>query len=190
MKYLLFVLLGIVGLGIVTGMWLMGNYNALVSLDEAVTTERAQVETQYQRRFDLIPGLVESTKGVLRQEQAVFGAIAEARTRYAGTESGSDERVEAAGQLDSALSRLLVIMENYPQLKSDQTVQGLMDELAGTENRIAVARGRYNETVRTYNVKIKRFPVNMIAGMFGFEGREMFESVDKADEAVKVDLSL
>src|SRR5260221_275948 len=130
----------------------MGTYNGFITQNQSVTTSWAQVETQYQRRFDLIPSLVEATKGVLRQEQTVFKAIADARKGYAGVPSGSVAKVQAAGTLDSALARLLVVIENYPQLKSNETVRDLMNELAGTENRINVARYRYNDTVQGYNV--------------------------------------
>lgn len=150
MKYFL----GFIGLVIlvivIAGGWLMGAYNTMVQGNEAVTQSWAQVETQYQRRFDLVPNLVAATKGALKQEQAVFGAIAEARTRYAGSPAGSNERVAATSQYDGALSRLLVVMENYPELKSLQNVQALTDELAGTENRVAVARDRYNAQVKDW----------------------------------------
>jgi LemA protein len=147
----------------------------------------SQVETQYQRRFDLIPNLVEATKGTMKQEQKVFGAIAEARTRYSGAQTGG-EKVEAANQMESALARLLVIMENYPQLKSNETVQQLMAQLEGTENRIAVERRRYNEVVQDYNTTIKRFPGALFAGMFGFDAKPYFNSEEGADKAPKVDL--
>lgn len=172
------------------GMWVLGVYNGLVRGEQVVENSWAQVESQYQRRYDLIPGLVNSTKGVLRQEQEVFGAIAEARTKYAGTNPGTPERVEATNQVESALARLLVIMENYPELRSNQTVQSLMDELAGTENRINVARDRYNEQVQIWNVSVKTFPRSLLAGMFGFEPRPFFEADQGAEDRVEVDLSL
>lgn len=166
------------------------SYNGLVRGQETVNTSWAQVEAQYQRRYDLIPQLVESTKGIFRQEQAVFIAIAEARTHYAGTQPGTDERVEATNQVESALARLLVIVENYPQLQSNQTVLALMDELAGTENRIQVARNRYNDEVRIWNIHVKTFPRSLVAKMFGFEEKPFFESTEKADEAVPVNLEV
>lgn len=171
-------------------MTVMGIYNGMVTSRENVTGQWAEVETQYQRRYDLIPGLVEATKGVLRQEQTVFKDIADARTHYAGTSAGSPERVAATGQVESALSRLLVVMENYPTLKSDQTVQKFMDELAGTENRISVARDRYNGVVKLYNISIKTFPESILAGMFGFTEMPFFESDDNADKAVPVNFDL
>lgn len=177
-------------LGLVVGLNILGTYNDLIKRNEVVSTNWAQVETQYQRRFDLIPNLVNATKGFLRQEQKVFGDIAEARTRYAGTAAGSDERVRATNGLESALSRLLVIIENYPVLQSNQTVRELMDELSGTENRISVSRQRYNEVVRDYNVRVKTFPANLIAGLFGFEEKPFFESEEGSEKAPNVNLDL
>ncbi len=170
------------------GFSLVGTYNSLVTQSQNVDNQWAQVETQYQRRFDLIPNLVEATKGIFEQEQEVFGKIAEARQGYAGAQT-PDERAEAAAQVESALGRLLVIVENYPQLRSSETVTGLMDELAGTENRVSVERKRYNDQVKTFNTQVKRFPTNLIASMFGFNERAYFESVDAAETAPKVDLS-
>jgi LemA protein len=175
--------------GLMVGGWFWGSYNTLVGSNETVDTAYAAIQSQYQRRFDLVPNLAEATKGFLQQEQKVFGDIAEARTRYAGAANGSKEQIGAMGEYSSALARLMVIVENYPQLKSNETVQSLMDELSGTENRINVSRDRYNETVRTYNVLIKSFPKNLIAGMFGFDARAMFESDEGADEAVKIKLT-
>ncbi len=166
-----------------------GSYNSLVSQREGVETEWAQVETQYQRRFDLIPNLTSATQGYLTQEQKVFGDIAEARTRYAGAPSGSQEQIEAQSSLEGALSRLLVIVENYPELKSNETVRGLMDELAGTENRVNIARQRYNEVARDYNVSVKSFPRNIFAGMFGFDPKPLYEAEQGADKAPTVNLN-
>lgn len=179
---------GIGLLVLIIGGWFMGAYNSMVTQNESVTTSWSQVETQYQRRFDLVPNLVAATKGYLNQEQEVFGAIAEARTRYAGAPSGSNEKVEATNQYEGALARLLVVMENYPVLKSDATIRGLTDELAGTENRIAVVRDRYNGQVQTYNVMIKRFPGRLFAGLYGFEEREFFKSDEAASKAPVVNL--
>ena len=184
----------LIGLGVIVvvlfivGSWFLGAYNSMVTQNEQVTTSWAEVETQYQRRFDLIPNLVAATRGYLKQEQAVFGAIAEARTRYAGAPSGSNEQVEATGQYEGSLARLLVVMENYPVLKSDVTVRGLTDELAGTENRVAVVRDRYNGQVQVYNVMVKRVPGVLFASIFGFDEREFFESVENANTAPVVNL--
>lgn len=182
-------LLGILGIGAIIVLMLFGTYNSLVGKSGAIDGQWAQVETQYQRRFDLIPNLVESTKGFLQQEQKIFSDIAEARTRYAGAAT-TDEKAQAAGQVESALGRLLVIIENYPNLKSNETVARLMDELAGTENRIAVERKRFNELVQDYNITIKRAPTNLIAGLFGFRERAFFEAATGAETAPKVDLTL
>lgn len=162
-------------------------YNSLVKSNEAINAQWAQVESQYQRRFDLIPNLVNSVKGIMKQEQTVFEAIADARTRYAGATT-PDAKAAAAGGVESALARLLVVMENYPELKSADTVQSLMAELAGTENRISVERMRYNELVRDYNVSVKTFPGSFVARMFGFSARTMFEAQAGADAAPTVNL--
>ncbi|GAI38585.1 unnamed protein product [marine sediment metagenome] len=167
---------------------LISFYNSLIGKTQAVDNQWAQVETQYQRRFDLIPNLVNSVKGIMTQEQAVFGQIAEARTRYAGAGT-VEEKVKAAGDLESALGRLLVIMENYPELRSAENVSQLMDELAGTENRISVERRRYNDLVRDYNTTIKKFPANLVAGTFGFSQRLFFEAVEGAEQAPEVNLN-
>jgi LemA protein len=166
----------------------LSTYNRLVTLNEAATAQWKQVETVYQRRFDLIPNLVASAQGVMKQEQAVFTAIADARTHYAGAQaSGSvDDQVKATGEVDSALSRLLVITENYPELKSSENVQTLMSELEGTENRISVERGRFNDEVQAYNLAVKRFPSSIIASMEGFSERAYFEADAAAATAPKV----
>ena len=165
----------------------MTTYNRLVSLNEGVDSQWAQVEGQYQRRFDLIPNLVESVKGVMRQEQDVFKAIADARTRYAGA-SSIDEKAQAASQVEGAIGRLLVIMENYPQLRSVETVTNLMSQLEGTENRISVERKRYNDLVRDFNVSIKKTPTNLIAAVLGFKERAYFEAAAGSEVAPKVNL--
>jgi len=164
---------------------LFGYYNKFVTANESVDGQWAQVETQYQRRFDLIPNLVESVKGVMAQEKDVFGMIADARTKYAGA-STANEKAAAATEVESALGRLLVVMENYPQLKSADNVNTLMAQLEGTENRISVERGRYNTAVKDYNVMVKRFPANVLAGMFGFGERSYFEAAEGSEAAPSV----
>jgi LemA protein len=159
--------------------------NALVVMNENVDGGWAQVEAQYQRRFDLIPNLVETVKGVAKQEVAVFTAIAEARTRYSGATSVS-EKVAATNQMESALARLMVIVENYPELKSQQNFLALQSQIEGTENRISVERTRFNDLVRTYNTKVKIFPTNIVASIFGFGEREYFQSTDGAEVAPAV----
>jgi len=181
----------IIALVVIAGLLVMpliGSYNNLVTLSENADQQWANVETVLQRRYDLIPNLVESVKGAMAQEQEVFGQIADARAAMAGA-STVDEQVEASNQLEGALGRLLVVMENYPELRSNENVTRLMDELAGTENRISVERGRYNEIVADYNRKIKRFPTVIIAGMMGFDERAYFEAADGAETAPKVDLT-
>ncbi len=171
---------------VVVVIWFWGTYNGLVGKSEAVDNQWAQVETQYQRRFDLIPNLVESVKGIMQQEQSVFNALAEARTRYSGAQT-VDAKAAAAGQVETALGRLLAVVENYPQLKSSENVQTLMAQLEGTENRVSVERKRYNDNVRDMNVAVKRFPTNLLAGMFGFGERTYFESVSGAENAPQVE---
>lgn len=189
-KGLLIALGGIALLAVLVVGVVVGKYNTMVQSEQDVENKQAQVEVVLQRRFDLIPNLVESVKGVLTQEQTVFSDIADARTKYGGAASGSAEKVEAANELESALSRLLVIVEGYPELKSNETVQGLMDELAGTENRIAVERRRYNDAVTEFNTLIKTFPNNLFAGIFGFEEKPLFEAAEGAETAPDVDLTL
>jgi len=167
-----------------------GTYNRLVQVNQQVSAAQAEVETQLQRRFDLIPNLVESTKGVLAQERAVFGAIAEARTRYAGTTPGTPDRVNAANQYESAIARLLVVVENYPVLRSNETVQGLMRELASTENQVAYARRGYNQAVQTYDTMVQTFPTNLIAPALGFRMRPYFQAQPGAEQAPRVNLGV
>ncbi len=183
------VLIVLVVIAAIVGGFLLSSYNGLVTASEAVDNQWAQVETQYQRRFDLIPNLVESVKGVMSQEQKVFGDIADARTRYAGAGTAS-EKAEAATQVEGALARLLVVMENYPELKSSDTVQTLMAQLEGTENRVSVERQRYNDAVKEYNLMTKRIPGMWVASMFGFEEKAYFEAVSGSESAPKVDLQM
>jgi len=166
-------------------LYLKGTYNSLVTMDETVKSAWAQVENQLQRRYDLIPNYVETVKGYAAHEKDVFVKVTEARSRVAGAGSIGD-KIEANNQLSSALSRLLVVVERYPELKANTNFIRLQDELAGTENRIAVERRRYNETVKVYNIKIRRFPTNLIAGMFNFERAAFFEVPKERQEAPKV----
>ena len=175
----------IIGVIVVVLFYGWTTYNGLVTASVGIDGQWAQVETQYQRRFDLIPNLVESVKGIMIQEQTVFTAIAEARTKYSGAMT-VDEKARAAGQVESALGRLLVITENYPQLKSSETVQTLMSQLEGTENRVAVERKRFNDAIASYNLKTKRFPSSLIASLFGFGIRDYFEAAAGAENAPKV----
>lgn len=167
------------------GLYAWSTYNDLIVVHEEVSTQWAQVENQYQRRFDLIPNLVESVKGIMKQENDIFGQIADARTRYAGSAT-PEEKAVSANQLESALARLLVIMENYPELKSANNVNTLMSQLEGTENRVSVERNRYNELVKAFNIKIKRIPARFIASFLGFEEIKYFEAKEGSAEAPKV----
>jgi LemA protein len=167
---------------------LVGNYNRLVTMHESVSQQWAQVDNQLKRRNDLIGNLVETLKGTATQEQTVFGQIADARAKMAGART--PEQGIAAGQaMDGAIGRLLVVVENYPQLKSNEAFTGLMDELAGTENRLATERKRYNDVVKDYNVMVKRFPTNLYAAVFRFAEAPYYQ-VQESDKAVpKVDFS-
>ena len=171
--------------GIILVIWGTSSYNRFITLDESVKASWAQVENQLQRRFDLIPNLVETVKGFADQEKSVLLGVTEARARV-GSSATPEQRMAAENNLSGALSRLLVVVENYPTLKSDQNFLRLQDELAGTENRIAVERKRYNELVRDYNIAIRRFPTNILAGMFGFGTRVPFEAPAEAKVAPKV----
>lgn len=157
----------------------------MVKANLAVDTQWAQVEAQYQRRFDLIPNLVASVQGIFTQEKEIFTAIANARQGYAGAKT-VDEKAEAAGRVESALGRLLVITENYPQLNSNQTLQNLMTQLEGTENRISTERNRFNEAVSIFNTKIITFPANIVAKLFGFNVRQFFKAAETAATAPAV----
>jgi LemA protein len=165
--------------------YIKGTYNSLVTMDESVKGAWAQVENQLQRRYDLIPNYVETVKGYAAHEKDVFLKVTEARSKVAGAGS-INEKIQANNQLSSALSRLLVVVERYPELKANTNFIRLQDELAGTENRIAVERRRFNETVKVYNIKIRTFPTNIIAGMFGFEKATFFEVPKERQEAPTV----
>ena len=165
---------------------LVGNYNKLVTANEEVKNKWAQVDNQLKRRAELIDNLVQTTKGTALQEQEVFGDIADARARMSGA-SSPEQSIEANRAMDSALGRLLVVVENYPQLKSNEAFLGLMDELTGTENRLATERMRYNDTVRGFNVLVKRFPMTLFASMFGYKEAPYYEVPAEQREAPKVD---
>ncbi len=172
---------------ILIAIWLVSAYNGFVAKSAAVEAQWAQVETQYQRRFDLIPNLVSSVQGIMEQEQDVFKSLADARTRYSGAGT-VDEKAQAATQVDSALARLLVVVENYPQLRSSESVQQLMDQLEGTENRISVERNRFNENVQAYNVAVTRFPGNISSRIFGFAPHAYYRAAEGADVVPQVEL--
>jgi LemA protein len=166
---------------------LVGSYNGLVGREAAVDQSFADLDAQLQRRNDLIPNLVAAVKAVLKQEQAVFGEIARARQNYAGANTTS-EKAQASGQIDSALARLLVIVEQYPQLRSNENVRDLQVQLEGTENRVAQARREYNAVATNYNVNIRQFPRALIAGLFGFDRKPLFNAPASARQNPNVDL--
>ena len=161
------------------------SYNKFVGQEEAIKTQWGQVENQLQRRNDLIPNLVETTKGIAQQEKDVFGQIADSRAKLAGAKT-PEQTIEAANQQSSALARLLVVVENYPQLRSNEQFARLMDELSGTENRIAVERMRYNERVQAYNTSRRQFPSNVTAGIFGFKEYPVFNAPPEAEKVPRV----
>lgn len=164
--------------------WFFGTKNQLVELKENVSLQQAQVQTALQRRSDLIPNLVQTVKGYATHEEAVFTEIAEARAKLAGSiESGDIEAMQdSSSALDSALGRLLSITENYPDLEADKQFTALMDELAGTENRISVARQYYNEAVYNYNVAIEKMPASIVASLNGYRPAKSFEADEKSQE--------
>ena len=170
---------------IILGLAMMSTYNNLVGLSQATDAQWANVESAYQRRMDLIPNLVETVKGYAQHEQQVFSDIAEARSKLLAARS-PEETITAANQQSSALGRLLAVVENYPQLKANEQFNRLMDELSGTENRIAVERMRYNEAIQAYNTSRRRFPANITAGLFGFKEYPLFEAPPEAQQVPKV----
>lgn len=166
-------------------LWFVGTYNSLVGLEQTVAAKWAQVETQYQRRYDLLPNLVNSAERYMGYESEVLLEVTRLRSQWAAAPTVA-EKSDASAGLESALSRLIVAVEAYPNLKADETFLNLMDELAGTENRVAVERGRYNDAVRGYNTKIKTFPTNIVANMYGFTEKSYFESAEGAEESPRV----
>ena len=176
-------------------LWFVGKYNAMVTAEENVETSWAQVENQYQRRSDLIPNLVATVKGYAEHESQVFESVVEARAKATqitiDPTNASPEQLaafqNAQGELSQALGRLLAVAENYPDLKANENFRDLQSQLEGTENRIAVARNAFNEAAQQLNVLIRKFPNNIVAGMFGFEKKPYFEAEDGADKAPKVE---
>jgi LemA protein len=167
---------------------MVGSYNKMVTLEQTVRLAESNIDTQLQRRSDLIPNLVETVKGYAAQEKDIFTAIANARAKLAGAQNVT-EVAEADSQLSGALSRLLVVVENYPTLKSDQNFRDLTVALEGTENRIGIARKDYNDAVGVYNIAIRRFPSSIVAGVFGFDERPYYKAAEGAKEVPKVDFS-
>jgi len=184
-----FVVLGVVGLLLVIVFTsFIGTYNNLQRLDETVNSSWSQVENQLQRRGDLIPNLVNTVKGYAKHEKDIFISVAESRSKLSGAiKSGNMKQIsKAEGEMSGALSRLLAISENYPQLKADRVFINLQDELAGTENRIAVARKDFNDNVKVINSQVRVFPTNIIAGMIGITKRDYFEAEESKKSAPNV----
>ncbi len=177
--------IAVIGVIALIGVALISGYNSLVGLDEGVTGKWAQVETQLQRRNDLIPNLVNTVKGYAGHEEKVFKDVSDARAKLGGAKSMQDVS-QADAELSDALSRLLVVVENYPALKADANFRALQDELAGTENRIAVARKDYNDNVQVFNAKIRSLPTSIYTSLFGFDKRDYFKSEESAKTAPKV----
>ena len=194
MKKGLIILLSVLGFVLLVGFYFMGSYNGLVRLDEEVKKSWAQVENVYQRRLDLIPNLVETVKGYAAHEKETFISVTEARSKAAGTISpdviNNPQKFQAFQEsqtaLSSALSRLLVVVEKYPDLKANENFLSLQTQLEGTENRITVERQRYNEVAQLFNTQIRQFPTSIIAKMFGFLAKEYFKAEAGASEAPKV----
>lgn len=186
---ILLVVLGVLALSMV------GTYNSIITADEGITKSWADVETQYQRRSDLIPNLVNTVKGYATHEQETLEGVVEARSKATQitvdpqnlTPEAIAEYNEAQGAVSSALGKLLMIQESYPDLKANENFRDLQSQLEGTENRISVARSRYNESVQEYNIKIRRFPQNVIASLFGFDKKTPFEAAEGADMAPVVE---
>ncbi len=179
----------IIALVVLAGAFYLWNaYNQLVSMDEGIKSAWAQIENQFQRRADLIPNLVATVKGYAAHEREVLESIADARARMAGART-VEEKMDASNALDFALGRLLVVVERYPNLKADGNFTRLMDELAGTENRLAVERKRYNDLVQGYNIKIRRFPERTVAGLFHFQKATYFLVVESAKTVPRVEFA-
>jgi LemA protein len=187
-KVLLILLLAIVGAVVIVGGCVYSGYNKAITLDEEVKNKWAQVENQLQRRYDLIPNVVETVKGVAAQEKEVFLGIAKARESYFQAK-GPAQKAKAAGMFESALSRLLVLRETYPELKSNESFLKLQDTVEGTENRLSVERGRYNEAVKQLNTFSRRLLGRFYAGLAGVEKAEYFEVAEEATAVPKVDFS-
>lgn len=179
------ILIAVILIAVIAVFSVMGSYNDLIEEQAEVEAAYANISTQLQRRADLIPNLVNTVKGYASHEEEIFTEIANARAKLSGA-SGIGELSEANTQLESALSRLLVVVENYPDLKANQNFIALTDELAGTENRISVARKDYNEEVKDYNTDIRKFPKSILAGIFGFEKADYFEADEESKNAPEV----
>ncbi len=179
----------VVGIVILLALWVGGTYNRLVSLSGSVDGQWANVQSQYQRRMDLIPNLVNTVKGYAKHEEGLFTKITELRSQWQANVNKGDIPAQQGtiASMETAFARLLVVVENYPQLKANQNFLALQDELAGTENRIAVERQRYNDAVKNYNIRIKKVPTNIVANLFDFEQKQFFEAEAGAENTPKVE---
>lgn len=186
MKKKTWIILGIVAVVVILIASVVSSYNGLISTEQEVNEKESTIDVMLTRRAELIPNLVNTVKGYAAHEEGIYTDLANARAKMAGN-AGIDEKLEANAQLDSALSRLLVVVENYPELKASQQFIALQDQLEGAENRISVARVDYNKAVKGYNVKIRRFPSNIIANIFGFEAKEMYDAPEGSTQTPVVD---
>lgn len=181
--------LGAIGLiAIIMILWFVGTYNSLINADQNVNKAWGDVQTQYQRRIDLIPNLVNSVKGYMQYERGLLENITALRTQWMSATT-TEEKVQTANQLESALKTIFAVREAYPEIKADSTVTALMDELAGTENRISVARMNYNEAIMNYNNLVKFIPSNIVAGFMGYKEKAMFSAVSGAETAPVVNIT-
>lgn len=185
MKKSSIILISIIAIVVIIAIFLVGSYNGLVSKSEAVDKSFSNLDVMLERRADLIPNLVSTVKGYTTHETEIINSITDARTKLMNANS-VEEKSNANNELTSSLNALMVVVENYPDLKSSQNFIQLSDELSGTENRIAVARKDYNDAVKDYNLKVKTFPGNILAGMFGFEQKQYFEAKESSREVPSV----
>ncbi len=181
----LYIGVGVLALVVILALWVMGTYNGLVRADEGVNEKWGNVQADYQRRADLIPNLVETVQQYTDYEGDLLREVTQARSAWASARTPTELQAAATG-MDSALGRLIAVVENYPELKANENFLSLQDELAGTENRIKVSRTEYNAAVRDYNVRVRGFPATLVAGMFGFERKDSFEAAAGADVAPDV----
>lgn len=188
----LLVVLGVLAFFVlIVVVWFIATYNSLVAADQDVNAKWSQVENQYQRRYDLVPQLVETVKGYATHEKEVFEEVTRARSQWASAKStgNAEQQVNATAELESSISRLLLVAENYPTLKASENFIALQAQLEGTENRVAVARMDYNNAVQDYNTKIKQMPTSIVAGIYHYEDKPFFEAEKGAEKAPKVNFT-
>lgn len=185
MKKKTIIILSIVAVVVIALAFAISSYNNLVSAEQEVNEKESTISVMLTRRADLIPNLVNTVKGYAAHEEGIYTDLANARAKLAGS-TGTDEKLEANAQLDSALSRLLVVVENYPELKASQQFIALQDQLEGAESRISTARVDYNAAVKKYNIKIRRFPTNILANLFGFDAKALYEAPEGSTQTPNV----